>query len=83
MKIKLIPNYALNCDICIQGKMSNDRNKTLHCKAKKILAHVHSDLAGRSQTLAKDGYKYVPNLIDDNSGLPMLYSLKQVWTLSS
>ena len=66
MKIKLTPNYALNCDICIQGKMSNDRNKTLDNKATKILTLVHSE----------DGYKYVLNFIDDYSGLTMLYFLK-------
>ena len=60
MKIKPTPNYALNCcDICIQGKMSNDRNKTLDWKATKILTLVHNDLAGPIQLLAKDGYKYV------------------------
>ena len=37
-KIKLTPNYALNCDTCIQRKMSNDRNKTLDYKATKIFA---------------------------------------------
>ena len=36
MKIKPTPHYAPNCDICIQGKMSNDRNKTLDHKATKI-----------------------------------------------
>ena len=46
MKIKQISNYALNCDTCIQVKISNDRNKTLDCKATKILALVNSDLAG-------------------------------------
>ena len=46
MKIKSQPNYALKCDICIQRKMSNDRNKTLDSKAAKILVLVHSDLAG-------------------------------------
>ena len=46
MNIKQIPNYALNCDICIQGKMSNDRNKTLDSKATKILTLVQIDLAG-------------------------------------
>ena len=76
MKIKLIPNYVLNCDICIQGKMSNDRNKTLDCKATKIFALVHSDLAGPIQPLTKDGYKYVLNFIDDYSGLTMLNFLK-------
>ena len=28
MKIKLTPNYTLNCDTYIQEKISNDRNKT-------------------------------------------------------
>ena len=74
MNIKPTINYALNCDICIQGKMSNDRNKTLDCKVTKILAHVHNDLAGHIQPLAKDGYRYV---LDDYSGLTMLYFLKQ------
>ena len=77
MKIKLTPNYALNYDICIQGKISNDRNKTLNCKATKILALVHSDLAGLIQPLAKDSYKYVFNFINDYSGLTMLYWLLQ------
>ena len=74
MKIKPTPNYALNCDICIQAKMSNDRNKTLDSKATNILALVHSDLAGPIQPLAKDGYKYVINFIDDYSGVTMLIS---------
>ena len=41
MKIKLIPNYAPNCDICIQGKMSDDRNKTLDYKQQKLL-HLYT-----------------------------------------
>ena len=56
--------------------MSNDRNKTLDCKATKILALVPCDLVGRIQPLAKNGYKYVINFIDDYSGLTMLYFLK-------
>ena len=76
IKIKPILNYALNCDICIQRKMSNESNKTLDCKATKILALVHSDLAGPISSLAKDGYKYVLNFTDDYSGLTMLYFLK-------
>ena len=48
--------------------MSYDRNKTLDCKATKILALVYSDLAGPIQPLAKDDYEYVINFIDDYSG---------------
>ena len=51
--------------ICIQGKMPNDRNKTLDCKATKILALVRSDLAGFIQPLEKEGYRYVLDFIDD------------------
>ena len=76
MKIKPTPNYAHNRDLCIQGKISNDRNKTLDCKATKILALVHSEVAGHIQSLTKDGYKYLLNFIDDYSGLTMLYFLK-------
>ena len=76
MKIKLTLNYALNCDICIQEKMTNDRNKTLECKATKILALVHSDLASPIQSSAKDGNEYVLTFIDDYFGLSKLYFLK-------
>ena len=74
MKIKLTPNYALNCDICIPGRMSNDRKKTLDCKIKKS-SHLYTDLAGPIQPLAKDCYEYVINFIDDYSGFTILYFL--------
>ena len=76
MKIKPTPNNAFNCDICIQGKMSNDRNKTLDRKATKILTLIHSDLAGPFQPQAKEGYEYVLSFIDDYSSLMVLYFLK-------
>ena len=53
-----------------------NRSKTLDCKATKILALVHSDLTSPIQPLEKVGHKYVINLIDDYSGLTMLYFLK-------
>ena len=56
--------------------MTNNRNKTLDWKATKILALVHSDLAGPIQPLGKEGYRYVLNFIDVFSGLIMLYFLK-------
>ena len=56
--------------------MSNERNKTLDCKATKILALVHSDLAGPFQPLAKESYEYVINFIDVYFGFIMLYFSK-------
>ena len=38
--------------------------------------HLYTDLAGPIQPLAKYGYKYVLNFIDDYSSLRMLYFLK-------
>ena len=76
MKINPTTNYILNCDIRIQGKKSNDWNKTLNFKATKNFALIYSDLAGSIQPLAKYGNKYELNFIDDYSGLTMLYFLK-------
>ena len=61
--------------------MSIDKNNILDYKATKILALVHSDLAGLIQPLAKEGYRYVLNFINDYSGLIMLYFLKHILTL--
>ena len=78
MKIKPTSNYALNYDIYIQGKMPNDRNKTLDHKTTKILTLVHTDLAGPIQPWAKDINKYVLNFIDEF--WPYVIFLKtQVW----
>ena len=82
MKIKPTPNYAPNSDICIQGKISDDRNTILNSKARKILALVRSDLAGPFKPLAKDGSKFVL-FIDDYSGLTILYFLKHMSDLGS
>ena len=75
MKIKPTPNYTLNCDICIHGRMFNDRNKNLDCKTTKFLP-LFSDLTGPIQPSTKEGYRYVLNFIDDYSGLTVLYFLK-------
>ena len=60
----------------MQEEMSNQRNKTLDCKAIKLLPLVHNDLVVPIQPLGKEGYRYVPNFIDDYSGLIMFYFLK-------
>ena len=85
MKIKPTPSYALNCDIYIQRKMSNDRNKTLDHKATKILAHVHRDLTGPTQPLGKEGYrKSISVSYDKQSPAYLIYfpestAIKRVW----
>ena len=61
--------------------MSYDRNKTLDSKATKILTLEHSDLAGLVQPLAKEGYKYVINSIDDYSGSMLYFSKHKSDTL--
>ena len=69
MKIKMNPNYTLHWDIYIRGKISIDRNKILNRKATKILALVHTDLAGPIKPLGKEGYRYVLNFINDFQAL--------------
>ena len=63
MKIKPIPNYTHNYDMCIQGKMI-ENSKTLDQKATESLWLIHCDLAGSIQSPGKD-YKYVLNFIDE------------------
>ena len=36
----------VGCDVCIQGKMTNDRSKRPRVKSKIPLEVVHTDLAG-------------------------------------
>ena len=66
----------MQCETCIQGKMTKTFNRTPDEKAKKPLMKVHSDLAGPINTKSKNGYRYVMNFVDDFSGCSFVYFLK-------
>ena len=66
----------LECKICIQGKMCNEKCTLPDERATKPLDFVHADLAGPITPTGKDGFKYVLGFTDDCSGVVYTYMLK-------
>ena len=64
------------CDTCVQGKMSQYRNREPDSRATAPLQLVHSDLAGPITPESRDGHKYVMVFVDDYSGALGVYFLK-------
>ena len=65
------------CEVCTQGKMCQTRNREPDQRAKAPLEFVHCDLAGPTEPVAKDGFKYALSFVDDFSGTNMIYFLRQ------
>ena len=66
----------VNCDVCIKGKMSDERSRMPDAKAKAPLQFVHCDLAGPIEQTAREGFKYALCFTDDFSSLITMYFLK-------
>ena len=75
--MKIANRQRSDCETCIQGKMTDTRNRQPDEKAKVPLELVHCDLAGPVDPIAKDGYRYSLIFVDDYSGLIMVYFLKK------
>ena len=65
------------CETCILSKTTNNRNHEPDERATKPLELIHSDLAGPIDPVAKDGFRYAMNFIDDYSGATAVYFLKK------
>ena len=74
--MKITTKGKLECDTCVQGKMSQYRNREPDCRASSPLQLVHSDLAGPITPESKDGHKYAMVFVDDYSGALGVYFLK-------
>ena len=64
------------CEVCIQGKMVEERCRIPDSRATEPLEFVHCDLAGPIEPAAKEGFRYALVFADDFSGVTMLYFLK-------
>lgn len=64
------------CEVCIQGKFTQTRNREPDSKAKKPLELVHTDLAGPMQTPSIEGHRYAQSFTDDYSGIILVYFLR-------
>ncbi|XDV16957.1 hypothetical protein PO909_016438 [Leuciscus waleckii] len=64
------------CEICIQGKFIETRNREPDARAKAALEMVHTDLAGPIDPMSKDGHKYALSFTDDYSSAIFVYFLR-------
>lgn len=65
------------CEVCIQGKFTQTRNRNPDARAKAPLQLIHTDLAGPVATESLDGYKYVQSFTDDYSNAMFVYFLRK------
>lgn len=65
------------CEVCIQGKFTQTRNRNPDARAKAPLEMVHTDLAGPIATESLEGYKYAQSFTDDYSNAVFVYFLKK------
>ena len=65
------------CGTCTQGKMCQMRSRKPDEHATATLEFVHCDLAGPISPVARDGFRYALCFVDDQSGINMVYFLKQ------
>ena len=74
--MKITTKGKLECDTCVQGKMSQYRNREPDRGATSLLQLVHGDLAGPITPESKDGHKYAMVFVDDYSGALGVYFSK-------
>ena len=74
--MKITTKGKSECDTCVQGKMSQYRNREPDRRATAPLQLVHSDLAGPITPQSREGHKYAMVFVDDYSGALGVYFLK-------
>lgn len=64
------------CEVCVQGKFTETRNREQHTKAKKPLELIHTDLTGPMPTTTIEGHTNAQSFTDDYAGTMLVYLLK-------
>ena len=65
-----------DCNVCIEGKMTQRRNRNPDACATAPLELVHTDLAGPIDPISREGFRYSIAFTDDYSGAVFVYFLK-------
>ncbi|KAL6461003.1 hypothetical protein MHYP_G00309690 [Metynnis hypsauchen] len=76
MKIKGKTNRPNQCEICLEGKFTQSRNRQSDVRAKEPLELVHTDLGCPIAPESFEGYKYAITFTDDFSGAIYVYFLR-------
>ena len=66
-----------DCNVCIEGKMTQIRNRNPDARATAPLGLVHTDLAGPIDPASREGFRYSIAFTDDYSGAIFVYFLKR------
>ena len=69
-------NSAQDCNVCIEGKMIESRNRNPDARAAKPLELVHTDLAEPIDLSSREGFRYSIAFPGDYSGAIFVYFLK-------
>jgi len=75
--MKITDKNSFNCTTCAEGKMSQYRNHQADEKASKPLELIHCDLSAPVEPMSINNSKYAMTLVDDYSGLIMVYFLNK------
>ena len=70
--MKIVGKKEFDCEICVQGKMIQHRNRKPDNRANSILELVSCDPAGPIDPIAREGFRYVLSCVDDCSGMIMI-----------
>lgn len=57
-----------DCNVCIEGKMTQSRNRNPDARATAPLELVQTDLAGPTHPVSREGFRYSIAFTDDHSG---------------
>ena len=75
--MKILPSDKFQCETCILGKATSNRNRAPDERAKACMELVHTDLAGPINPVAREGFRYAISFVDDFSSATFVYFLKQ------
>jgi len=65
-----------DCNVCVLGKMTQDRSRKPRARSAAPLELVHTDLAGPIEPASREGFRYAIAFTDDYSGVVFVYFLK-------
>jgi len=76
MRVLISSSKPSDCNVCILGKLTQNRNRKPDALATAPLELVRTDLAGPVDPTSKEGFKYCLAFTDNFSGALFVYFLR-------
>ena len=74
--MKVTDKKTEECDVCVQGKVVEERSRIPDPNASQPLELVHCDIAGPIEPAPKEAFRYPLIFADGYSGVTMVHFLK-------